>query len=436
MRRDILTRFSLDYLYPHQELAIHYAVSCLGLAGDQARSESRRGLLLCLPTGSGKSICFSAPASLVEGVSVILYPLNALLRDQREKFRRAGIAAVAYCGAMDIPEKQHALEEIRRMHKGAILTNAESASRAPLLPLLFEKQVKLLVIDEAHLVLQWGGSFRPELLKILHIRQMLDDPVTIACTATISRDERTILGNLLWREDSYETIELLCDRKNIHYRSIGSADQLIGLQYLLSCAAEYRHPPASPVLQALAAEVKLPMLVFLSSRRRCEELAARARIWFRQWGRGDVDIWYYHAGLSSSRRREIEARYAQSDRALAFVTKAFGTGLDLPGVRCCLHADCPESMEDFLQESGRAGRDGKPAFSVLLQTGDGMFAPGRCRRRQALESIDQEPEYCAGCDVCDGTEAAESLEELILQELRDRQRIRGYLENDLLGKIL
>jgi ATP-dependent DNA helicase RecQ len=432
IRRWILQRFSIDYLFPHQEFSIHYLLAALGCLGPQEREEVHRGLFICLPTGSGKSICFMAPAAYLarEEITLVLYPLNALLRDQQRKFERAGIPAVSYCGALDADEKDRAIARIGEMDRGVILTNAESASRPPLLALLCEKPVGLLVIDEAHLILQWGGSFRPELLKVIQLRMLLGEPVTAACTATIGDGERRELAAMLWPRDDWELIELRCDRPNIHYRTFNCADGVTALKSLLRSAAGL--PGVLPANLGADAELRLPMIVFVANRRLCEELSARAKVWFRRWrrrgGSAEADIWHYHAGLTSAERRRIETSYRSAERGLIFATKAFGTGVDLPGVRCCIHFDPPESMEDFLQESGRAGRDGKPAFSILLQIRKTLFEPGRCRRRTALGAIDQEPEICSGCDVCDGTAQEEDLEELIIREFRRTHRIRGYLE--------
>jgi ATP-dependent DNA helicase RecQ len=436
LRKSILRRFQLEYLYPHQELAVHYLLGALGKLGRTELEENCPGLFICLPTGSGKSICFMGPAAeLCEGetggISLILYPLNALLRDQQRKFARAEVPAVLYCGALDSGEKSLALEAIRKMDRGVVLSNAESASRGPLLPLLTEKRVRFLVIDEAHLILQWGGSFRPDLLRVIHIRMMLDNPVTAACTATISDEQRRELATLLWPGETWERIELLCDRPNISYRVISCRDGLDGIKALLYIAAG--GSGITPEEMGIEEELCLPAIVFVANRRLCEELAQRARIWFRRWIGRTERIWHYHAGLDTSLRREIESDYAAAEDGLVFSTKAFGTGLDLPNVRCCIHFDPPETMEDFLQESGRAGRDGKPAASILLQIRRRLFKAGECRRRAALARIDQEPEHCAGCDVCNGTEREEPIEDILIGEFRRRHRIRGYLEDrDLL----
>lgn len=429
LRQSILERWKLPGMRTHQEQAIRTSSEALGLLGDEACREAPDGLMLTLPTGSGKSLCFMAPAGELNGISLVLYPLNALLRDQLRKYERAGIPCQLFYGALDPEEKAQSLQAIRSMQRGVIITNPESAFSSSLLPLLCEKDIGLLAIDEAHLVLQWGLSFRENLLKATQIRGLLGNPFTIACTATISREDEQLLCSLLWTEEIWEKVELLCDRPNIHYRVLNARNQRFAIRQLLEAAIRGSGLPWANISEE---ELQFPMIVFVTRRQLARELAGRSRIWFRQWGDQSIQVMYYHAGLDSPRRKEIERQFAGSKRAIIFTTKAFGTGVDIASVRCCIHLEAPETLQDFLQESGRAGRDGDAAYSILIQGSRKMFPPNLCRRNVALAGIDQTSDSCSGCDICDATELPLDLELAAADALSRQHRLSGFPIDELL----
>ncbi|WP_169730468.1 helicase-related protein [Salinispira pacifica] len=430
----ICRNWGLDYLYPHQKLCIDYLLAGTGYFGEAGMAETRNGILVSLPTGSGKSLCFMAPAARIDGVTLILYPLNALLRDQQARFRRAGVPAELYYGGMTTEERSASLEKIGKMQKGVIISNCESAFSPGMLQALETVSIRLLVVDEGHLILQWGTSFRPSLFHLIQLKRHLENPLTAVFTATISPDDRHILGTLLWSSADWDYVEMLSDRPNIRYRVVPCLHAPTALRLFL----RQRFDPSWGFLaeqQNAADELNLPMLVFGKTRKICEDLARKTEIWLNIWGIHNISCGYYHAGLDRDTRKQIENDFAAERRGILFTTKAFGTGVDIPGIRCCVHLSPPENMEDFLQESGRAGRDGNAACSLLFQeTGMDFFPAGGCRRRHALSSLGQEIEHCSGCDHCEGNVILEFPEGVAVRAFRDHYRLR--LGRDVEKRIL
>ena len=417
----ILATWSVPFLFPHQQLSIHYVLSAAGYFGPD--EECNPGFLVSLPTGSGKSLCFMAPATLLGGITIIFYPLNALLRDQKRRFESVGAQVLLYYGGLENDEKVQALQSLRNMEHGIILTNIESAGTENFQKHLRTKNVRLIIIDEAHLILQWGKTFRSGLLKIGDLKKTFGNPVTAAFTATISEEDRKELAELLWQNENWEFLELLSDRPNISYRIIPCVDETSALRLLLRQSFDNTWDllAARPELKR---ELAYPMLIFLQRRNDCEYLARQAEIWLRRWNRSDICTWYYHAGLSSRDRKAIEHDFSATQKALLFTTKAFGTGIDIPGIRSTIHIHEPETMVDFLQESGRAGRDGEPAYSYVLRKKAVLFTENSCRRRQALKVLGQEPEMCSGCDYCERIQWDEPVERKAIVSVRDSNRLR------------
>ncbi len=423
IKADIIRRWNVDFLFPHQQLCIHHFLSACAVLPDENPGEFNKGMLVSLPTGSGKSLCFMAPAAYLDGVCMILYPLNALLRDQMRRFEISGITARCYYGGMDSGERLKALEEISSMQNGVIITNAESAMSPAMLQAIDGLEIKMLVIDEAHLTLQWGLSFRPSLLRAIQLRKFLDDPLCAAFTATISESDRELLGKLLWEDENWDYFGLLSDRPNIHYRILPSVEPLCALRILLRSALDSSFNPFF-FAPDLFSSVQLPLIVFIQNRQGCETAAMDCRIWLRLWKRDDVKVWHYHAGLDKTRRKQIEILFAGHQKGIIFTTKAFGTGVDIASVRTCIHIEEPETFEDFLQESGRGGRDGAPAFSIILRSKAKLFTQNSCRRRTALASLGQELEYCNGCDSCDNKILGTPVESLALEGIRLINRLK------------
>ena len=263
-----------------------------------------------------------------------------------------------------------------------------------------------LVVDEAHCIAEWGDSFRPSYLALGSLARAIGAPVVTAFTATASEAVIRRIREVLLLGDDCRVVSTDPDRPNIHY----------AVHPVLCRARE---------IERIARERPRPLLVFCRTRDGTEMLA-------REVSRrlSEAVVLFYHAGLGREERAGVERRFLPSDDAILFATSAFGLGVDKANIRTVVHADVPPSIEAYLQETGRAGRDGGPAEAVLLVSReDERFlaglredrdrdrlarmigyarSAGICRRRVLLDMIGQPPVSCAGCDVCDGTAVKEA----------------------------
>ena len=321
--------------------------------------------LVLMPTGGGKSLCYQIPALLREGVGIVVSPLIALMKDQVDALRQAGVRA-AYLNSTLTPSE--AAEVERDMRQGAldlVYVAPERLVTPRCLELLARCRIAIFAIDEAHCVSQWGHDFRPEYLQLRVLHDHFPKVPRIALTATADgptqRDiiERLVLGDA-------EIFAASFDRPNIRYRVVPKAEAKSQLLAFL----EAEHPSDAGIVYCL-------------SRRRVEEVAA----WLSAKGRVALP---YHAGLDPAVRERNQDRFLKEEGIVIVATVAFGMGIDKPNVRFVVHLDAPKSLEAYYQETGRAGRDGLPAnawmtygmadVTTLLALLDGAKLEERQRR--------------------------------------------------------
>lgn len=425
------TRFGVEYLFPYQRLVIAnvleaaHASRAPGLPGalrgapgapapdDSADIRSRQ--LVILPTGSGKSLCFQLPAVLLPGVTVVVYPLLSLIADQKRRLEQQGIACVTLTGrSRGAPEDAGA--------PLLVLTNPESLRTRRAQKLLDGREISHLVIDEAHCVAEWGETFRPAYLELGDAVRWLAPRVVTGFTATASPDILRRIDQHLFEGEGYHLVRGNPDRPNIRYAVAPVASRSAALRVLL-----YASGPGTTDLR--------PAVVFCRTRGICERTALELRR-----ALDDSRIRFYHAGLSKPEKKAVEEWFLDSRDGVLVATCAYGMGVDKKDIRTVIHRDLPPTVESYLQESGRAGRDGEPAQAVVLASPREMagpagaaaaaFTPGapdgtrgsagtpgpltryvrgdRCRREVLVEALGAEPEACSGCDVCDGVARVES----------------------------
>lgn len=296
--------------------------------------------LALLPTGGGKSVCFQLPALMKEGIALVVTPLIALMKDQVRNLQARGIKAVAVYSGMSAHEVDLALNNACYGDYKFLYLSPERLATRAFLRYVTAMNVSYIVVDEAHCISQWGYDFRPDYLKIGDLRERVDAPV-IALTATATVEVcDDIVEKLSVKGRGFSVVKSGFERPNLSYIVRRCEDKQGKL--LQICARQSGSG-----------------IVYLRSRKRCEELAA-----FLQSAGESAAC--YHAGLSAALRARRQEDW-QTDRTRIMVcTNAFGMGIDKPDVRFVVHYELPESPEAYFQEAGRAGRDSRRSYAVLL----------------------------------------------------------------------
>lgn len=361
-------------------------------------------VLAVMPTGSGKSLCYQLPAILRGGLTVVVSPLIALMRDQVRQLQGFGINAASLNSANNEAENQRVYRDLREGSLRLLYVAPERLVRSDTVALLKRSGASLLAIDEAHCVSQWGHDFRPEYLALGQIRAELGDITTIALTATADAPTRSDIVQKLFAAPPRTFIRSF-DRPNLHLmmQPKASARKQIG--------------------DFIGARRGVSGIVYCSSRKRTEDLAAGLN------AMGHTAL-AYHAGMEQRLRDANQDAFLREDGVVMVATVAFGMGIDKPDVRYVCHADMPRNVEAYYQEIGRAGRDGLPAETLTLYGLDDMrlrrlqieegeasderkrierqrfnalvslCESPRCRRQTLLAYFGESSEPCGHCDLC------------------------------------
>jgi len=363
-----------------------------------------RNVLAIMPTGGGKSLCFQLPAIMRDGVTVVISPLIALMRDQVRGLREAGVEAGALTSG-NTPEETDAVWQALEERRLKLLYIApERLASSGTERMLNRAGVSLIAVDEAHCVSQWGHDFRPDYLKIGALRRSLSVPLA-AFTATADAETRDEIVARLFDGAAPEVFLRGFDRPN------------------LSLAFEAKNQPRSQILSYAAARRGQSGIVYCGTRAKTETLA-------RALCDDGHSACAYHGGMEAHDRRHVEHRFATEDGLIVVATVAFGMGVDKPDIRWVAQADLPKSIEAYYQEIGRAGRDGAPADTLTLygpddirfrrsQIDEGLAPPDRkaadharlnallglaeaisCRRQKLLGYFGEAAEPCGNCDLC------------------------------------
>lgn len=361
-----LARWGLSSLFPYQERVIESLLD----------HETVRQAVI-LPTGSGKSLCFQLPAALFPHPTLVIYPLRSLTADQKRRSDKAGLETVVLQGGQTREQRAAVWRSLESGRVKLLLSNPETLDQSATIARLRALRFSHAVVDEAHCVELWGNSFRPGYRRLASVLAELKVPRITAFTATASGRIVDDWAGSIFGGEPFTVVRASADRPNI----------------------DFVHEPY------LSLRLSLPRAVLREARP--SVIFCRSREAVRRWAHHlhretALDVKFYHAGLTRDEKTAIEQWFFASPDGVLVATNAYGMGVDKAGIRTVFHLKEAPGPEDYLQEAGRAGRDGLPARAVLFVPSQEEAPAAFCRRAQLLSAFGEEAPPCSGCDVCRG----------------------------------
>lgn len=367
-KNEILKKyFGYDYFREGQETLIDAILS-------------GRDVLGIMPTGAGKSLCYQIPALLLPGITLVISPLISLMKDQVQTLNQAGIHAAYINSSLTENQIAKALKFAARGVYKIIYVAPERLETYGFLEFARQAEISMLTVDEAHCISQWGQDFRPSYLKIVQFLQQLENrPIVSAFTATATENVREDIICVLGLNQP-ELLVTGFDRKNLYF------------------AVETPKKKDSYVMGYIEEHAADSGIIYCSTRKNVDTL-------YEKMQAAGIPVTKYHAGLSNEERRQNQEDFVYDRCPVMVATNAFGMGIDKSNVRYVIHYNMPQSLENYYQEAGRAGRDGEPSECILLYSAQDVMI-----NQILLESKEQNPEF--------------TYEELVSIRERDGERLR------------
>lgn len=311
----------------------------------------QKDVLGILPTGSGKSICYQLPSLLLPNATVVITPLISLMIDQVRETKAFHMKEVTALHSMQSFEERNMILQQLNVYK-IIYISPELIQKDYIIQTLLKRKVSLFVIDEAHCISQWGYDFRPDYLRLKEVLETLHHPPVLALSGTITkRIKKDIVREL--NRPTMKVIQHRTDRENITLITEHISSEQTKDERLIELLRTYR----------------VPVIIYFSSRKQAEEIAQTLSHTLTE-----RTVAYYHGGLDQPSRLKIQQQFLYNQLEIICATSAFGMGINKPNVRLIVHYHVPAQKESFIQEIGRAGRDGKQSVSVLLyEQGDELI---------------------------------------------------------------
>lgn len=299
-----------------------------------------KDVLALLPTGGGKSVCFQVPALCKEGICLVISPLIALMKDQVENLKRKGIPALSIFSGMSFQDVTKTLQNAAYGNYKFLYVSPERLETALFQEFLPAMTISLVAVDEAHCISQWGYDFRPPYMRIAALREHLANIPFLALTASATLTVQNDICDRLGFEKDHRRFQQSFERANLSYSVFNVVSKQIKLLEILN-------------------NVKGSAIVYCKTRKHTKDICDLLLL-------NKINADFYHAGLSNEERDRRQENWIDNRTRVIACTNAFGMGIDKPDVRSVIHYGVPDCLENYYQEAGRAGRDGKRAYAVLL----------------------------------------------------------------------